>query len=79
MLERIIPLGWVGRGWGGGEGRRDFITLAFNSISPENVPRLVDLVRPKDAKFLTAFYFGLKDTLVTENLDQATRIGLQVS
>ncbi|KAL5490795.1 hypothetical protein EMCRGX_G015979 [Ephydatia muelleri] len=45
--------------------------------TPENVPRLVDLVRPKDAKFLTAFYFGLKDTLVTENLDQATRIGLQ--
>ena len=45
--------------------------------TPENVPRLVDLVRPKDAKFLTAFYFGLKDTLVADNLDQATRIGLQ--
>ena len=45
---------------------------------PENVPRLFDLVKPKDDKFLTAFYFALRDTLVAKDLDQATRIGLQV-
>ena len=47
--------------------------------SPEDVPRLFDLVKPKEDKFLTAFYFALRDTLVAKDLDQATRIGLQVS
>ena len=66
-----------------GEGVREVdgmnLYLYFCSTHrPENVPRLFDLVRPKDAKFLTAFYFGLKDTLVADTLDQATRIGLQV-
>ena len=48
------------------------------SSRPENVPRLFDLVKAKDDKFLTAFYFALRDTLVAKDLDQATRIGLQV-
>eukprot|EP00052_Salpingoeca_macrocollata_P017972 m.147220 g.147220 ORF g.147220 m.147220 type:complete len:1291 (-) comp20562_c0_seq1:30-3902(-) len=41
---------------------------------PENVSRLFDLVRVKDDKFLPAFYFALRDTLVAKDLDQATRI-----
>ena len=46
---------------------------------PENVPRLFDLVKPKDNKYITAFYFALRNTLVADSLEQATRIGLQVS
>ena len=42
------------------------------------MPRLFDLVKPKEDKFLTAFYFALRDTLVAKDLDQATRIALQV-
>jgi chromosome segregation ATPase len=42
------------------------------------VPRLFDLVKAKEEKFLTAFYFALRDTLVAKDLDQATRIALQV-
>ena len=53
-------------------------TFFLCSVRPENVPRLFDLVKPKDDKFLTAFYFALRDTLVAKDLDQATRIGLQV-
>jgi structural maintenance of chromosome 4 len=41
---------------------------------PENVPRLFDLVRPKDRKFAPAFCHALGDTLVAENLQQANRI-----
>ncbi|XP_071085692.1 structural maintenance of chromosomes protein 4-like [Haliotis cracherodii] len=42
--------------------------------TPENVPRLFDLVKTKDAAILPAFYFALRDTLVAKDLDQATRI-----
>ena len=42
--------------------------------SPENVHRLFDLVQVKDAKIKPAFYFALRDTLVADHLDQATRI-----
>lgn len=42
---------------------------------PENVPRLYDLIRVKDERVKPAFYFGLRNTLVAENLEQATRIG----
>lgn len=42
--------------------------------TPEGVPRLFDLVTPKDAKFAPAFYQVLRDTLVAENLTQANRI-----
>ncbi|KAL7751781.1 Structural maintenance of chromosomes protein 4 [Sorochytrium milnesiophthora] len=42
--------------------------------TPENVPRLFDLVKPKEARFAPAFYHALRDTLVAENLDQANRI-----
>ncbi|OCF77743.1 hypothetical protein I204_01743 [Kwoniella mangroviensis CBS 8886] len=43
--------------------------------TPENVPRLFDLIKPKDPKFAPAFYKGLRDTLVATDLVQAQRIG----
>ncbi|CEO95476.1 hypothetical protein PBRA_004202 [Plasmodiophora brassicae] len=42
--------------------------------SPENVPRLFDLVNPIESIFRPAFYFALRDTVVANDLDQATRI-----
>nr|XP_006820054.1 PREDICTED: structural maintenance of chromosomes protein 4-like [Saccoglossus kowalevskii] len=47
--------------------------------TPENVPRLFDLVKVEDKKVLTAFYFALRNTLVAKDLDQATRIAFQGS
>jgi structural maintenance of chromosome 4 len=43
--------------------------------TPEGVPRLFDLIKPKDAKFAQAFYKGLHNTLVATDLAQAQRIG----
>ncbi|XP_069103456.1 structural maintenance of chromosomes protein 4-like [Argopecten irradians] len=42
--------------------------------APEGVPRLFDLVSTKDLNYLPAFYFALRDTLVANDLEQATRI-----
>ncbi|TPX34555.1 hypothetical protein SmJEL517_g02796 [Synchytrium microbalum] len=42
--------------------------------TPEDVPRLFDLIRPKDAKARIAFYHSLKNTLVVKDLDQGNRI-----
>jgi structural maintenance of chromosome 4 len=42
--------------------------------TPEGAPRLYDLIKPKDAKFRTAFYKAIGDTLVAESMDQAVRI-----
>lgn len=42
--------------------------------TPENVPRLFDLVTMNDDRVKTAFYFALRDTLVANDLDQASRI-----
>jgi structural maintenance of chromosome 4 len=42
--------------------------------TPENVPRLFDLITPKDARFAPAFYKGVQDTLVAKDLEQANRI-----
>ncbi len=41
---------------------------------PENSPRLIDLIKVNDPKFLTAFYYSLRNTLVANDLEQATRI-----
>lgn len=38
------------------------------------MPRLYDLVRVNDERVKTAFYYALRDTLVANNLDQASRI-----
>ena len=43
--------------------------------TPENVPRLFDLIKPKDARFAPAFYKGVFNTLVADDLVQAQRIG----
>lgn len=42
--------------------------------TPENAPRLFDLVNPKEDKFRPAFYHALQDTLVATDLAQANRI-----
>ncbi|KAI8041998.1 hypothetical protein M5D96_003298, partial [Drosophila gunungcola] len=65
-------------------GRATFITLdkieqhrrdANSRINtPENVPRLYDLVKVEDDRVRTAFYFALRNTLVCDDLDQGTRI-----
>jgi structural maintenance of chromosome 4 len=62
-------------------GRANFILLdrlARRDMSqldtPENVPRLFDLVKPKDDMFKPAFYSVLQNTLVAKDLEQANRI-----
>ncbi|KAJ7072399.1 RecF/RecN/SMC [Mycena amicta] len=42
--------------------------------TPENVPRLFDLVKAKEPRFAKAFYKALGNTLVAENMEQANRI-----
>jgi structural maintenance of chromosome 4 len=62
-------------------GRANFICLdklAQRDLSPidtpENCPRLFDLVKPKDERFLPAFYSVLQNTLVAKDMDQANRV-----
>jgi structural maintenance of chromosome 4 len=43
--------------------------------TPEGVPRLFDLIQPKETKFAQAFYKGVFNTLVASDLEQAQRIG----
>ncbi|XP_054714087.1 structural maintenance of chromosomes protein 4-like [Uloborus diversus] len=47
--------------------------------TPENVPRLFDLINVNDTNLLSAFYFALGNTLVADDIEQATRVGLQGS
>ncbi|KAH9026705.1 hypothetical protein EDB83DRAFT_2656020 [Lactarius deliciosus] len=42
--------------------------------TPENVPRLFNLVKPKEPRFAHAFYRALHDTLVAQDLAQANHI-----
>ncbi|KAF9469527.1 RecF/RecN/SMC N terminal domain-containing protein [Collybia nuda] len=42
--------------------------------TPEGVPRLYDLIKPKDPRFAPAFYKATGNTLVAENMEQANRI-----
>lgn len=62
-------------------GRANFILLdklAQRDLSaiqtPENVPRLFDLIKPKDPSFAPAFYSIMQNTLVARDLEQANRI-----
>lgn len=62
-------------------GRANFVALDklkhfdMSAIStPENVPRLFDLVKPKHEQFRPAFYHTMRNTLVAKDLDQAERI-----
>ena len=42
--------------------------------TPEGAQRLFDLVRTQDERMKVAFYYALHDTLVTDTLENATRI-----
>lgn len=45
--------------------------------TPDNIPRLFDLIQCLNEELLPAFYYAIKDTLVCDTLEQATTIGLQ--
>uniref|UniRef100_A0A3P9N039 Structural maintenance of chromosomes protein 4 n=1 Tax=Poecilia reticulata TaxID=8081 RepID=A0A3P9N039_POERE len=45
--------------------------------TPENTPRLFDMVRVNDERVRPAFYFALRDTLVAQDMEQATRMAFQ--
>ncbi|KAF5646694.1 structural maintenance-chromosome 4 [Fusarium tjaetaba] len=62
-------------------GRGNFICLDKLRVrdmspiqTPENAPRLFDLVTAKEDKFRAAFYHAMQDTLVAVDLAQANRI-----
>jgi len=42
---------------------------------PEGTERLIDLVQFEDKRLQNAFYFALRDTLVTSNIEIATKVG----
>nr|ATL75373.1 structural maintenance of chromosomes 4B [Diachasma muliebre] len=42
--------------------------------TPENVLRLFDLIQVEDRRVLPAFYYAIRDTLVADDLNQASRI-----
>ena len=42
--------------------------------APVGTHRLFDLIRVKDPKFNAAFYYGLRNTLVAKDLDEATKV-----
>ncbi|CAI5712217.1 unnamed protein product [Peronospora farinosa] len=48
-----------------------------NAPSGHQVPRLFDLVKVNDDKYLPAFYYALRDTLVAKDLDEASAIAYQ--
>ncbi|XP_076002157.1 structural maintenance of chromosomes protein 4 isoform X1 [Genypterus blacodes] len=45
--------------------------------TPENSARLFDMVRVNDESVRPAFYFALRDTLVAQDMEQATRMAFQ--
>ncbi|ETI33480.1 hypothetical protein F443_19833 [Phytophthora nicotianae P1569] len=45
--------------------------------SGQEAPRLFDLVKVNDEKYLPAFYYALRDTLVAKDLDEASAIAYQ--
>lgn len=53
----------------------DYLKDQFKPIQvPDKAKRLFDLVRLQDDKFKTAFYYALRDTLVTSDLETASKI-----
>jgi structural maintenance of chromosome 4 len=48
-----------------------------NTPSGQPAPRLFDLVKVNDEKYLPAFYYALRDTLVAKDLDEASAIAYQ--
>lgn len=63
-------------------GRASFMVLEKLSTTnglekiatPDNVPRLFDLITPKEPRFAPAFFKGVGNTLVANDLEQANRI-----
>ncbi|XP_073144785.1 structural maintenance of chromosomes protein 4 [Henckelia pumila] len=43
-------------------------------VTPEGVPRLFDLIKVQDERMRLAFYAALRNTVLAEDIDQATRI-----
>lgn len=43
--------------------------------APDRTSRLYDLIRVKDDRVKPAFYYAVRNTLVADNLEQATKIG----
>jgi len=68
-------------------GRATFIILskidsfrdrAFTNIEvPSNSTRLYDLIKVEDERIKVAFYFSIQDTLVTQDLETATKIAFK--
>ncbi|KAK2578285.1 hypothetical protein KPH14_007650 [Odynerus spinipes] len=57
------------------EKQQRFLSRCKEKIqTPENVPRLFDLIHVEDEDVLPAFYYGLQDTLAATNIEQATRV-----
>ena len=57
------------------EKQQRFAQICRQKITtPENVPRLFDLIQVEDERVLPAFFYSLQNTLVANDLDQATRI-----
>ena len=46
-----------------------------NYQCPDGTQRLIDLVHFDDKRLQNAFYFALRDTLVTSNIETATKVG----
>lgn len=62
-------------------GRANFICLdklpkRDTSIieTPENAPRIFDLIKPLEDRYANAFYYGVQNTLVGKDLEQANRL-----
>ncbi|XVF58273.1 hypothetical protein PTKIN_Ptkin07bG0051800 [Pterospermum kingtungense] len=57
------------------EKQADLLEKSKESVrTPEGVPRLYDLIKVKDERMKLAFYAALGNTIVANDLDQATRI-----
>lgn len=54
------------------------VNILWFGHRPQNVPRLYDLVQVKNDQIRTAFFFALRNTLVADDLKQATNIAFQV-
>lgn len=61
-----------------GEKTLKLVNILWFGHRPQNVPRLYDLVQVKNDQIRTAFFFALRNTLVADDLKQATNIAFQV-
>ena len=50
---------------------KDAMAQGAKQRAPGNVPRLIDLIKVADERFRAAFYYGVRDTVVCEDLKQA--------